>query len=212
MRLEYPSANPDERLLSVTTVVDPFSPDDVAQIDSRAFLVTASFRGEAPLALLEAIKAKQAILAVDIQGFVRVVDSNGRLRYDGDWPQRAAVLGLIDVLKTDAIEAEALTGHTDIRTAARALADCGPREIVLTHQHGLLVFAEGVFYESAFTPTVLRGRSGRGDTCIGSYMSKRLNASAREATRWAGAVTTLKLEAEGPIRRTRAEVEALLRE
>jgi sugar/nucleoside kinase (ribokinase family) len=60
-------------------------------------------------------------------------------------------------------------------------------------------------------PEPLRGRSGRGDTCVGSYLSRRLSADPIDATRWAAAVTTLKLEAEGPVRRERSEVEALIR-
>jgi len=210
MRLEYPTANPDQRRLSVTTVVDPFVAGDVAGVDARAFLVSASFRGEAPLDLLKAIKSKNALLGVDIQGFVRIVDPQGELRYEGQWPERAAVLALVDILKTDAVEAEALTGKSDIHAAARALVELGPREIVLTHKSGLLVLADGRFHEQPFLPELLRGRSGRGDTCIGAYISKRLHATPEDATRWAAAVTSLKLEAEGPIRRTRAEVEAYL--
>jgi hypothetical protein len=63
-----------------------------------------------------------------------------------------------------------------------------------------------------FLPQPLRGRSGRGDTCVGSYTSRRLLADAGDATRWAAAVTTLKLEAEGPVRGTAADVMALLEE
>ena len=84
--------------------------------------------------------------------------------------------------------------------------------MVLTHKDGLLVLAEGDFHEAGFFPSELRGRSGRGDTCVGSYASCRFSANPAQATRWAAAVTSLKLEAEGVIRRTRADVERLLRE
>lgn len=43
------------------------------------------------------------------------------------------------------------------------LADLGPGEIVLTHRNGLLVYAEGEFYEVGFFPAELAGRSGWGD-------------------------------------------------
>ena len=55
------------------------------------------------------------------------------------------------------------------------------------------------------------GRSGRGDTCIASYVTKRLTASPAEATVWAAAVTSLKMEAEGPIKKAVAEVEEMIR-
>jgi len=142
---------------------------------------------------------------------VRIVSAEGRLRYEA-WPERDAVLALTDILKTDAVEAEFLTGTADIREAARILAALGPREIVLTHKDGLLVLADGRYHEALFHPVELRGRSGRGDTCVGSYASRRLAADPAESTRWAAAVTSLKLEAEGPVRRSRADVERLLRE
>jgi sugar/nucleoside kinase (ribokinase family) len=91
------------------------------------------------------------------------------------------------------------------------LADWGPKEIVLTHRHGLLVYAEEQFFEAPFCPRKLVGRSGRGDTCVASYVAKRLTASPQEATIWAAALTSLKMEAEGPIKKTMADVEALIR-
>jgi sugar/nucleoside kinase (ribokinase family) len=57
----------------------------------------------------------------------------------------------------------------------------------------------------------LVGRSGRGDTCLGSYVAARLNAPPAEATLWAGAATSLKLEAEGPLRKSRPEIEEFKR-
>ena len=86
----------------------------------------------------------------------------------------------------------------------------GPNEIVLTHRNGLLVYAEGRFYEAGFFPVELAGRSGRGDTCLSAYVSKRLVASPADSTTWAAAVTSLKLEAEGPFRREIDEVEDLI--
>jgi sugar/nucleoside kinase (ribokinase family) len=209
MRLEYPTANVDERILTVAAVADPIGIEHVAPLRSRAFLVSASVRGEVPLEVLRTLRDRAEVIALDVQGYVRVVTAAGRLAYE-PWPEQAEVLALVDVLKSDAVEAEFLTGQSDLRAAADALAAYGPREIVLTHKDGLLVRAAGRYFERPFLPQPLRGRSGRGDTCVGSYTSRRLNSDPADATRWAAAVTTLKLEAEGPVRGTAADVEALL--
>ncbi len=211
MRLEYPTANVDERILSVRGVADPIGPEHFEGIEAHIFLITASIRGEVSAATVRALKARSQRLALDVQGFVRVVSAEGRLQY-ASWPERDRVLGMTDILKTDAVEAEFLTGSADIHEAARILAALGPGEIVLTHKDGLLVLAEGREYEAPFRPEELRGRSGRGDTCVGSYASRRLEADPAEATRWAAALTSLKLEAEGPIQRSRADVDRLLEE
>ncbi len=210
MRLEYPTANVDERILTVTDVADPFEPEHVANVQAQAVLVSASIRGEVSYAVVEALRSRARLLGLDVQGFVRILTPEGRLAYEA-WPEMSQVLALIDVLKTDAVEAEFLTGESDIRAAARKLAAYGPKEIVLTHREGLLVLADGQYYAQPFRPIELRGRSGRGDTCVGSYLSYRLQGSPEESTRWAAALTSLKLEAEGPVQRTRADVEDLIR-
>lgn len=198
LRMEYPTANVDERIIYVASTAGAFTPAEVEPIQARAFLVGASMRGEVSREVIETLRRKNTLLAVDVQGFVRV-DRAGKLAYE-TWPEMGAVLALVDVLKTDAVEAEMLTGQSDIRRAAHILADLGPKEIVLTHRNGLLVYAEGQFYEAGFYPRELVGRSGRGDTCIASYTAKRLSASPAEATVWAAALTSLKMEAEGPFK------------
>jgi len=209
LRLEYPSANVDERVIYVASTAGAFTPQQVADLRASIFVVGASLRGEVPLEVIDAIAGSGARIAADVQGFVRVA-REGIMIYE-DWPEKEMILARVEILKTDAVEAEMLTGQTDIHTAARMLAELGPQEIVLTHRHGLLVYAEGRFHEAGFFPVELVGRSGRGDTCLAAYTSKRLAASPAEATIWAAAVTSLKLEAEGPFRRNIGEVETLIR-
>jgi sugar/nucleoside kinase (ribokinase family) len=209
MRLEYPTGNVDERILTVASVADPFTPELLAPFDARAFIVNGSARGEATLQVMHSLKDKGGLLCADVQGFVRIVGDDGRLKYER-WPEQADILALIDILKTDAVEAEFLTGESDIHKAATALAAQGPAEIVLTHRDGLLVLVDGQYFEAGFHPAVLRGRSGRGDTCMGSYVSSRLDAAPAESTVWAAAVTSLKMEQEGPVMCSADDVAALI--
>jgi sugar/nucleoside kinase (ribokinase family) len=88
----------------------------------------------------------------------------------------------------------------------------GPAEIVLTHKDGVLIYANGKFQDAGFYPARMEGRSGRGDTCIGSYTAMRLSKPPFEAGIWAAAVTSLKMEDLGPFQRSVAEVEALIHE
>lgn len=210
LRLEY-GAEPDDRMVTVTAAADPIARGHLAPMESAAFIVNASLRGEVPLDVLEMLRAKAVLLGVDVQGFVRVAEGNGRLAHR-PWEEMRLVLPLVDALKADAVEAAFLTGMPDMKEAARTLAGLGAREIVLTHAAGVAVLAGGEWFESAFAARGTSGRSGRGDTCIGAYISKRLSCPAHEATRWAAAVTSLKLEAEGPVRARTEDVLARLRE
>lgn len=203
-RLEYPTSNLDERVIYVTSSAGPFNPAEIEKIQARAIVVGAAMYDEISLEVIEELAQKKTILIADVQGFIRVND-NGKLTYK-NWPEKQSILSRLDILKTDAVEAEMLTGTSNIREASQKIADLGPREILITHRNGLLVYTNGQFYEEGFFPKKLIGRSGRGDTCIAAYMSKRLNASPQDATIWAAAVTSLKMEAEGPFQRTIEEV------
>ena len=207
LRLSYPTANLDERTIELVSSAGPFTLDDVAELQAKTFAIGASVRGEVPAPVVEALAEKGGVLALDVQGFIRVV-RDGTLTFD-DWPDKESILQHVTVLKTDAVEAEALTGERDRYAAAERLAAFGPREVLLTHSGGVLVYHDGVCDEAPFVPQEVRGRSGRGDTCTSAYLSRRLTASPAEAVAWAAAVTSLKLEAEGPFRREVAEVEAL---
>jgi sugar/nucleoside kinase (ribokinase family) len=206
MRLFYPNDNVDDRVLSVTHTAGSFTPDQVAGLEARAFLINASTRGEVPEEVIRTLREKKTLLSADAQGFVRIINQEGVLEFDS-WDDKVNILPYFDILKTDAVEAKTMTGEDDIRKAARMIASWGPKEIVLSHRDGLLVLAGGEIYEAPFLPEPLVGRSGRGDTCIASYVCKRLTASPAEATLWAAAATSLKMEAEGPIKKSMKEVE-----
>ena len=210
LRLEYPGTNVDQRVIWVTSTAGTFTPEQVAQVEARTFVLGASFRGEIGLDVIQALAAKAVPIALDAQGFVRVVRDR-RLDFE-DWPEKREALAYVSMLKTDAVEAASLTGQQDLRRAASMLAELGPREVLITHRDGLLVLADGRFYEAGFFPLALVGRSGRGDTCLAAYAMRRLSASPAGATVWAAAVTSLKMEAEGPFRRSVPEVEDLIRQ
>ena len=210
LRLVYPSDNPDERVIVVTNWAEPFTLKEIIPIKAEVIVVGASMREEIFPEMIKVLSQKESVLAADIQSFLRVND-NGRL-VARPWPEKEEVLSCIDILKTDAVEAELLTGERDIKKAAFLIKDMGPREVIITHQEGVLVLAEEKFFQASFYPRELIGRSGRGDTCLAAYMSKRISSSPEEATIWAAALTSLKMEAEGPFRRPIEDVEKLIRE
>jgi sugar/nucleoside kinase (ribokinase family) len=208
MKLEYPTTDPDIRTLSVTGTAGTITASDVEGINARAAVIGSSLRGEVGMDVVRKLKEKKMIVAADMQGFVRVL-RGVELKYE-PWDEMQSTLSQVDVVKSDAVEAEFLTGETDIFKAARFYADMGPKEIVLTHKDGLLIYADGAFHEMNFYPVRLEGRSGRGDTCVGTYVAKRLSLDPRQAGIWAAAVTSLKMENLGPFDRSLGEVETLI--
>ena len=208
MKLEYPTMNPDIRTLSVAGTAGSITASDVDDIDAKAAVIGSSLRGEVGMDVIHHLKAKNILVAADMQGFVRVL-RGVELKYE-PWDEMQTALADVDVVKSDAVEAEFLTGETDIFKAAKFYADMGPKEIVLTHKDGLLIYADGKYHEMDFYPARLDGRSGRGDTCVGTYVAKRLSMDPRGAGVWAAAVTSLKMENLGPFDRSIGEVEAFI--
>ena len=203
----YNSADMERRICKPLGFAGPFGPEEIPELTARIYVVASIIAGEVDLALLKEL-ARRGPVAIDIQGFVRVREGDDLVFRP--WTDMAEGLAHVTYLKTDRAEAELLTGQSDLLEAARRLTEFGPREIVLTESSGVTVYAGGQFYHAPFTPAALRGRTGRGDTCFSTYLSKRLTSSPEEATRLAGAVTTLKQEHAGPWRGTLADAETLM--
>ncbi len=203
----YNSADMERRICRPLAFAGAFRIEDIPPVNARVYLLIPIIAGEVDLPLLKHM-ASRGPVGMDVQGFVRVRE--GSELVFRNWPDMAEGLSYVTYLKVDRAEAELLTRQTDLEAAARKLATLGPREIVLTQSSGVTVYAEGRIYHAPFTPRSLAGRTGRGDTCFATYVGKRLTASAEEACRWAGAVTTLKQEQPGPWRGTPADVTALL--
>lgn len=206
--LEYPTDNVDHRIIHHQAYAGNITVEQVKDIRAKIFAIGPSIRGEVPLEVIKVFKEQGAKVSVDVQGYIRVVEDN--ILVNRNWPEIGDYLALVDVLKTDAVEAEGLTGESDRYKAAAILAGYGPKEVVLTHRNGILVYDGQNYYEQGFFPKELVGRSGRGDTVIATYMAARLEHLPEEALIWAAAATSLKLEAEGPFKRSKADVEELI--
>ncbi len=185
----------ERRVCTPTAFAGEYTIGTLPEIDAKIWHIGALIKGEADMAMLRHLSSRSR-LSADAQGFVRVIRGN-ELVYE-DWPEKVKALPLIEFFKTDAAEAEVLTGLTDVREAARALAGWGAKEIILSHPGGLLIHADGEFTNTPFSPRNVRGRTGRGDTCICSYLARRLTHSPAESGMFAAVLVSLKMEKEGP--------------
>jgi sugar/nucleoside kinase (ribokinase family) len=203
----YDSADMERRICKPLGFAGPFQPEEIPDVSASVYLIAPIIAGEVDSALLKQL-ASRGPVGLDVQGFVRVRD-NGNLVFR-HWPDMQEGLAHVTYLKVDRAEAELLTGQTDLQVAARQLAACGPREIVVTQSSGVTVYAGERIYRAPFISRSLAGRTGRGDTCFATYVGKRLSAPPEEACQWAAAITTLKQEQAGPWRGKIEDVKALL--
>ena len=129
-----------------------------------------------------------------------------------DWAEKREYLPCIDYLKTDAAEAEILTGLTDRAEAAKLLHQWGAKEVLITHNTEVLAYDGERIYTCPIKARNLSGRTGRGDTTFAGYITERQRTGIDEALLYCTALVSLKMETPGPFQGCREDVESYIRE
>ncbi len=207
MKLIYPSDNFDDRSLIMPKSAGSFTSEQFMNIHSKVFLINASVRDEFKLETLYDLKKKDSLIGIDLQGFIRTRNTKNVL-INSKWEEKKEALSLTHYLKADGVEARFLTGESDLVSAAKTLKSYGPKEVIITHKNGVLVYAENQVFAEPFKLNKIVGRSGRGDTCGASYVYMRLNLGPGDSTKWAAAATSLKMENDDPLKKNKQEIES----
>ena len=204
MENTYFTADRERRACRCAESIDPYRPDELPGIGARVFHLAGLVRGDIGGDMIEACArrgpSRSTCSACCAKG--------GRTApWNSATGPRSAYLPLIRFLKTDAAEAEILTGLTDREKAARTLCGWGAREVMITHNEQVLVCDGEAVYAEPLKPRNLSGRTGRGDTCFAGYLAGRLREDIPGALLRAAALVSLKMETPGPFRGSRADVE-----
>lgn len=200
----------DQRVRSVASAFDRH---DLRELRAKFFHLGPLTNGEMSVGFLKAASRRRGRVFLDVQGFLRRIE-HGQVRMV-DWRDKREGLDHVDILKANLPEAKILSGEDDVERAARAIADLGPREVVVTlGGEGSLLLASGRAYRvPAFRPRTIVDPTGCGDSYSAGYIFCRLQSDDIEAAgRFGAAVATLKLQRYGPFVGSTREVRALLRE
>jgi len=202
----YHSANRERRTCIALSIADPFTIEDIPDnIISQIYHFAGLIYGEFDSKMIKFLHSKGKI-ALDVQGFLRNVGENKEMVFK-DWEEKKEYLPYIDYLKTDAAEAEIMTGTKDKKKAAEMLFGWGAKEIMITHNKEVLIYNGKKYYTFPLKPRNLSGRTGRGDTCFSAYITERLNKDIEDALLFASALVSLKMERPSPFKGTRDEIE-----
>ncbi len=203
IRNVYPSENPDERQSFLISKAASFTEKDLhtaLEFKPDWVHVNPLWFGEFPSELLRVIRDFSPRLGADAQGFLRVAESDGTMRYR-DFPEKIKVFSGLDLFKVDSKEALLLTGETEPTRAVQAVQALGPACVLLTHQGGVCVFDGRRLCQGAFTSFTLEGRTGRGDTCTASFLvGLSRGMDLENATHFAAEITSRKMQYRGPYR------------
>lgn len=157
MQNTYFTADRERRKAECLAQSGPITPDQIPEVDCGLYHLAGLLYGDFPNELIVELK-KRGKVSADIQGFLR--HNEGGLMNFHDWSDKLEYLKYFDFLKTDAAEAEILTGLTDRREAAKQLYAWGAKEILISHNSEMLVYDGKDFFTC---PVKARNLSGRTD-------------------------------------------------
>lgn len=202
----YFTPDRERRNSTVDSVIEPYRTDEVpADIDAAIWHLAGLVAGDITDEMIP-FAAQRAMVAIDVQTMMRhVVDGGMVLK---DWEAKKEMLPYVRFLKTDAAEAEVLTGLTDRVEAAKLLYSWGAKEVLITHNSEVLVYDGKDIYTCPIKARNLSGRTGRGDTTFATYINERLTQDIPTALKTATALVSLKMETPGPYMGTREEADA----
>lgn len=205
----YLSEDKERRICTALSIADSFNTNELEGINAKTYYLAGLIAGDFDGEMIKELSLK-GMVAVDVQGFLRNAE-NANMVFR-DWTYKEKYLPFVDFLKTDAAEAEIMTGCEDRKEAAKILYKWGAKEIMITHNTEVLIYNGSDFYIEPLKSRNLSGRTGRGDTCFSAYITERLSKGIEEALLYAAALVSLKMETPGPFAGTRIDVEDYIKE
>jgi sugar/nucleoside kinase (ribokinase family) len=212
MRVVHPTGKVDERLMFQTQNAGFFANADMPPIESRLIHLGALTDREFTMGFMRHLKERGFRLSLDMQNFVRQVDTKTGAIQFRDVPRKREIVGLADTVKLDVIEAEVLTGTQNMEEAARLVEEWGAIETILTCSDGAFARCKGKTYFERFSNRSSQGRTGRGDTTTGAYLARRVDHTVQESLRFAVALASIKMETPGPFRGSLEDILARMNE
>jgi len=211
MKVVHSSANVDERQIYQLANAGFFSLSDLPPLEARWVHLAGITDQEFSLDFIDGMKQQGYRLSADMQSFVRQVQPGTRQIAFQDVPAKMKIVGQMDMVKLDIVEAKVLTGNDDLQKAARMIEYWGCTEVVITQAEGVLAQAGGQTFYEKFSNRSIVGRTGRGDTTFAAYLACRLDQDVANSLKFAAALVSIKMETPGPFNGTLDDVLARMR-
>ena len=206
IRNKYFTADKERRECVCISQGSQFKAEEIPiDIDAQIYHVAGLIYGDYEDGIIEKL-SKRGMVAVDVQGYLRHADKKTGNMYFEDWADKKNELPYITFLKTDAAEAEILTGLSDRTAAAKLLYSWGAKEIMITHNTEVLIYDGEKIHTCPIRSRNLSGRTGRGDTTFAAYITERLSSQIEQALLYATATVSLKMETVGVFKGNRKDV------
>jgi len=128
--------------------------------------------GEVSYEVVEHLKGCTEFLSLDPQGLLRSFDETGNVTSSSPVDKR--LLSLINIYKSSFDEISALTGHSDLNSAIKAIHDFGVETVIVTlGVKGAALSVEKTLYSiPACSSRIFVDPTGAGDVFIGGFLTE----------------------------------------
>jgi sugar/nucleoside kinase (ribokinase family) len=160
------------RTLKLTSKASAINVSDLP-LSLRAKAVhVAPIAGEISYEVVERLKGCAEVLSLDPQGLLRRFGKTGNVTSRGKVDKR--LFSLINIYKSSRDEISALTGHSDLKSAIKAVHDFGVETVLVTlGAKGAVLSVMGTLYKiPACNSRVFVDPTGAGDAFIGGFLTE----------------------------------------
>ncbi|MGF3522537.1 MAG: carbohydrate kinase family protein [Candidatus Bathyarchaeia archaeon] len=169
--LEY-SQNLSSRILRLKAKAPPITLSDLPEGLQAKAIQIAPIAGEISSEVVEHLRRRGEVLALDPQGMLRSFDSEGNVVLHSNADLK--LLSLIDVYKSSVEEILASTGLSDVKAAISAVHDFGVRVVFVTMgaKGALLSTENSVFQVPVYPCRRYVDPTGAGDVFMGAFLTE----------------------------------------
>ncbi len=169
--LEY-NSDLSSRTLRLKNKAPAITLDDIPRSLHAKAVHVAPIAGEIPYEVVEHLRGRGEVLALDPQGMLRSFDDAGNVTFRFKAEKR--LLGLVDIYKSSSEEIQATTGLSDLNAAVKAVHDFGVKIVLVTMgAKGAVLSAEGALHK---IPACICRKyvdpTGAGDVFIGAFLTE----------------------------------------
>ncbi len=160
------------RTLKLTSKASPINVSDLPRSLRAKAVHVAPIAGEISYKVVERLKACADVLSLDPQGLLRRFGKTGKVTSRTKVDKR--LFSLINIYKSSLYEINALTGHSDLQPAIKAVHDFGVETIIVTlGAKGAVLSVMGTLYNiPACNSRVFVDPTGAGDAFIGGFLTE----------------------------------------
>jgi len=169
--LEY-SKDLSSRTLKLKSKASPITLGDLPNSLRAKAVHVAPIAGEISYEVVEHLKGCAEVLSFDPQGLLRSFDNAGNVTCCSPVDKR--LLSLINVYKSSLDELNALTGHSDMGSAIKAIHDFGVETVLVTlGMKGAVLSVEETLYNiPPCNSVVVVDPTGAGDVFMGGFLTE----------------------------------------